>query len=50
MDWNHVAQDRDMYVALLNIFIELSGSIQSREFLDYLVKYLYHKVSAPWSQ
>ena len=28
MDWIHVAQDTDMQVALLNMFIEPSGSMQ----------------------
>jgi hypothetical protein len=51
MDWIHVAQERDMYVALLNMFIEPSGSIKCREFLDYLMNYLHPKeVCAPWSQ
>jgi hypothetical protein len=36
VDWNHVAEDRDRWLAPLNTVMNLRGAITYEEFVDYL--------------
>ena len=49
MDWNHLGQNREKRQALVNVVIETSLAIKSREFLDKQWNHqLVKKNSALW--
>jgi hypothetical protein len=39
MEWIDLAQNRDRWSAFVSAVMDLSGSIECREFLDYLRKW-----------
>jgi hypothetical protein len=39
VEWMNLTQDRDQWWALVNVVVNLLGSIKGEEFLDYLSEY-----------